>query len=282
MATTRTRNDPYRYWVLTIPLQDWTPRLESEDVSWVFGQGEIGNSETAYEHWQFIAYFKKKVRRNQVKRIFGQSAHVEPTRSEFVESYVRKEDTRIPGSQFEFGKKSLKRNSDKDWDQIWEKAKIGDVEGIPADVRIKSYTTLRKIEKDFAKPIALERKVYVFWGATGLGKSRRAWNEAGLDAYPKGPTSIWWDGYQGQNNVIIDEFRGQIGISHLLRWFDRYPVIVENKGGATVLKATTIWVTSNLHPKNWFPDLDGPTYLALERRLEIVHFTRPWNPDLYN
>lgn len=121
-------------------------------------------------------------------------------------------------------------------------------------------------------PLAMERQVHVYWGATGLGKSRKAWEEAGLAAYPKGPTSIYWDGYTGQENVVIDEFRGGIGISHLLRWFDRYPVCVENKFGGCVLCAKHIWITSNLNPLDWYKDLDKETMDALLRRLIITRF----------
>jgi len=67
----------------------------------------------------------------------------------------------------------------------------------------------------------------------------------------------------------MDEFRGAIDIGHLLRWLDRYPVIVEVKGSSAVLKAEKIWITSNLHPREWYPLLDEATYLALERRLII-------------
>lgn len=83
----------------------------------------------------------------------------------------------------------------------------------------------------------MERKVYVFWGPTGTGKSRRAWDEAGPDAYPKDPRSKFWDGYNGHSNVVLDEFRGAIDVSHLLRWFDRYPVLVEVKGSSRILSA---------------------------------------------
>ena len=109
-----------------------------------------------------------------------------------------------------------------------------------------------------------------YWGATGTGKSRRAWDEAGLDAYPKDPRTKFWDGYRGQEHVVMDEFRGAIDIGHILRWLDRYPVIVEVKGSSVVLKASKIWITSNLHPRSWFMELDEITYLALERRLEII------------
>ena len=78
--------------------------------------------------------------------------------------------------------------------------------------------------------------------------------------------------YLDHENVVIDEFRGGIAINHLLRWFDRYPVIVEQKGGATILLATNIWITSNISPNDWYPDLDAETLAALRRRLQITHY----------
>lgn len=44
------------------------------------------------------------------------------------------------------------------------------------------------------------------------------------------------------------------------------------KGSATVLKATDLWITSNLHPRFWYPDLDEDTLAALMRRLEVTEF----------
>lgn len=122
-------------------------------------------------------------------------------------------------------------------------------------------------------PVGVERTINVYWGVTGSGKSRRAWDEAGLDAFPKDPRTKFWDGYRGHRHVVIDEFRGGIDVAHLLRWFDRYPVVVEVKGSSVVLAATTIWVTSNLDPRQWYPDVDAETLAALLRRLNIIHFT---------
>jgi len=124
------------------------------------------------------------------------------------------------------------------------------------------------------------RTVKVFWGPTGTGKTRRAWELGGLDAYPKIPSTKFWDGYQGQKSVIIDEFRGDIGISNLLRWFDRYPVLVEIKGSSTVLCAELIIVTSNVDPREWYPTLDQLTIQALMRRLEIIHVPLPLYNDI--
>jgi len=122
-------------------------------------------------------------------------------------------------------------------------------------------------------PSFVDRRAVVFWGATGTGKSHRAWERAGVGAYSKCPRSKFWCGYRGEESVVIDEFRGGIDISHLLRWLDRYPVRVEVKGSSKPLMAKSYFITSNLHPRNWYPDLDRETYLALERRLEIVEVT---------
>ena len=98
---------------------------------------------------------------------------------------------------------------------------------------------------------------------------RRAWEEAGLEAYAKDPRSKFWYGYRGEKKVIIDEFRGGIDVAHLLRWLDRYPVSVELKGSSRPLQAEQIWITSNLPPNKWYPDIDRETDQALLRRLHV-------------
>ena len=137
-----------------------------------------------------------------------------------------------------------------------------------------NYRTLQSIASDHRVPIPMERTVHVFWGATGTGKSRRAWAEAGLDAYSKDPRSKFWDGYSSQSHVVIDEFRGGIDIAHVLRWFDRYPVRVEIKGSSRPLACHSIWITSNLSPDDWYPEADPETKLALRRRLNVTHFAQ--------
>lgn len=257
-----------RYFILTIPQHQFTPFIP-ESVQWIKGQLEL--SESGFLHWQLVAGFKKSVRLAHVRKTFG-PYHAEATRSDAAEEYVWKDDTSVDGTRFELGIKPLKRGVSKDWDQILNSAKTGQFENIPADVYIRSYSALKKIRSDSLEPCAIVRTIRVFWGTTGTGKSHRAWEEAGLDAYPKDPRTKFWDGYREHDKVVIDEFRGGIDISHVLRWFDQYPVIVEVKGSSTVLKASQIWITSNLHPDAWYPSLDAETKRALTRRLEIIHF----------
>lgn len=268
-----------RYWILTIPYEHYTPYLPSR-LNYVRGQLERGHADggegEGFLHWQLVAAWPKTVRLSAVRLEFG-PFHAELTKSAAAMDYVWKQDTRIDGTQFELGQLAFKRNSKRDWESIRDIAKSGNIDDLDGATFVQHYRTLRAISTDYLVALPLERTVDVFWGGTGLGKSRRAWEEAGFDAYPKDPRTKFWCGYRGQSNVVIDEFRGGIDVGHLLRWLDRYPVIVEVKGGAVALKATRIWLTSNVDPRKWYPELDKETLNALMRRLRVTHFSDPLN-----
>lgn len=231
------------------------------------------NQRPRYLHWQILVIFSRKLRLGGVKSIFGRTVHAEPSRSQAADEYVWKEDTRVAGTQFELGERPLNRAKSSDWEAIRIAAKRGRMDDIPGDIFVRNYGNLKRISVDYCEPVAVERTVTVYWGPTGVGKSHRAWAEAGIDAYPKDPRSKFWDGYRDQKHVVIDEFRGDIDVAHVLRWFDKYPVIVEVKGSSVVFKAERIWITSNLDPQLWYPNLDQLTRDALFRRLTIVNVT---------
>lgn len=257
--------------MFTIPFGSWEPpAVLPAGIVYMLGQGELAAS--GYRHWQLVVYFARSVRLSAAKEPFSPDSHAEPTRSSAADAYVHKDDTSIAGTRFEVGLKPVRRNVVKDWDAIWEYATKGDLMAIPSDVRIRCYSTFKKIGESHLQPVAIVRRCFVYWGKSGSGKSRRAWEEAGLHCYSKDPRTKFWCGYTGQDHVVLDEFRGSIDISHLLRWLDRYPVRVELKGSSTALAMTTCWITSNIHPRDWYPDLDEETKNALLRRLTITQF----------
>jgi hypothetical protein len=255
------------YWIATIAEDHYTGTDLPAGVAYIKGQMEVG--EGGFRHWQLLIVMAKKIRLVGLKLLFPR-AHLELTRSAAADEYVWKEETRVAGSQFELGNRAVRRNVATDWEKVLSDAKSGTFDAIPADIQIRCYNQLSRIRMDHAKPVALVRTTVVYHGPTGTGKTRRAWDEAGLDAYAKDPCTKWWCGYQGQKHVIIDEFRGLINISHLLRWLDRYPVMVETKGAAVPLAATTFWITSNLPVEQWYRDADDQTVEALKRRLNII------------
>lgn len=278
------RADPgpqVRAWMLTIPHHGFIPYLPPGCL-YITGQLERGTQgqdiagvpdvEAGYLHWQVVVGFARSVHLSKIVDTFG-PYHAEPVRNrDAALTYVHKPQTAIKGTQFDLGEVPLRRNVKHDYDQILNCAKSGDLDSIPSDILVRHYSSICRIRQDNLKPQPMERETKVFWGPTGTGKSRTAWLEAGWDAYPKDPRTKFWDGYHGQENVIIDEFRGAIDIAHMLRWLDRYPVVVEVKGTSTIFCARRLWITSNLHPRDWYPNLDEATQAAFLRRLEIIHF----------
>lgn len=230
-------------------------------------------------HWQAIAQFNKPVTLGQCKSYFCPQAHCEQSRSSAADAYVWKEDTRVANTQFEHGTKPTRRNNKTDWESIRTRAKAGQFDEIDADVFVRHYSSLKRIRVDYAEPVwRNEIEVFVYWGGSGLGKTRRAWHEAGEKTYVKDPCTKWWDGYKGEENVIIDEFSGVIAINHILRWLDRYPCFAEVKGYSTPLRASRFWITSNIDPRQWYPDANPDQKAALLRRMKITHFSGEWVP----
>lgn len=213
-----TKYEQGKYWLCTLhdaenkhyldkqPNSYWS----SKNIIYAKGQYEKGE-ETGAKHWQFVICFKNKVRRRTVVAAIGHGVHVELSNSPAANEYVHKDETSL-GCRFEYGSLPKRTSSKADWEDIWKSAKEGQIEKLPANIRVLHYTSIRRIAMDHMKPEACEKECQVYFGPTGLGKSRLAWQEAGFDAYPKAPTTKFWDGYQGQENVVIDEFFGQIEV----------------------------------------------------------------------
>nr|WAE42679.1 MAG: replication associated protein [Cressdnaviricota sp.] len=259
-------------WILTIPAHEFTPFLP-ESCRWIRGQLEV--AESGFVHWQIAVGFLRNVRLARVRQLFG-PFHAEPIVSvEDARAYVHKVETAIVSTRFDLGKYSGKGVAavGRDWDGARRLAELGQFAEIPSDLFIRYYGNFQRIFVASSKPVDIVRDCTVFWGATGTGKSRTAIAEAGPDRYIKDARTKWWNGYENEKNVIIDEFRGAIDIGHLLVWLDRYAVRVELKYSTAPLFAERFWICSNLSPREWYPDVDPATFAAFERRLTVVkHF----------
>jgi len=101
-----------------------------------------------------------------------------------------------------------------------------------------------------ARPI-IKPDVYVLVGQPGSGKTRWAY-----DNYPElysKPNGQWWDGYQGQETILLDDFYGDVEYSLLLKVCDRYPLQVPVKGGFVQANWKRVIITSNQRPEQWYP-----------------------------
>jgi len=156
------------------------------------------------------------------------------------------------------------------WETAWTNAKLGAIEAIPPDIRVRQYSALRRIERDYmpaVEPLTGPCGTWIF-GLSGAGKTRGVL-DAYPDAYPK-PRTQWWDGYQGERVVLLDDVdRFDVKLGGLLKhWADCYPFIGEQKGGAKKIRPTRLFVTSQYRIEDIWEDAE--TRDALSRRFNVI------------
>lgn len=119
-------------------------------------------------------------------------------------------------------------------------------------------------------------------GPSGVGKTHEIYEEFEFDdIYEKNGENKWWDGYEGQQCIILDDYRPtkELSYAYLLRLFDVYPLQGEVKGSSLQIQASSscIVVTCNKWPwELWPEEIDpraqqpGDNYTPLVRRVELI------------
>jgi len=254
------------------------PALEEEASYHVFGE-EVGESGTP--HYQGFIIFKKPKRLNQVKALVEPRGHFEVAKGKNSQAadYCKKD-----GQFQEFGSLPAERGAaggaanKARYELAFKQAKSGELDDIEPDLLIKHYRTLKQIRTDYVGdivPLDYLPGIWIF-GASGIGKSKYA-----RDKYPGAYVkncNKWWDHYQNEDNVIIDDFddtHSCLG-HHLKRWGDHYAFTAETKGGSIYIRPKWIVVTSQYSIQDIFHK-DHPTLEALSRRFEEINFNN--HPD---
>jgi len=248
---------------------------EEKGSYWIVGR-EVGDAGTP--HLQGYIKLRRRTDFNVVKSGLNPRAHIESSRGTPRQNreYCCKDGNFAEGGELPKGREGSRDELATSFLSALTKGARGISEFAkenPGTWMFSGHTMLRNalsLQTPVARP-----GVHVQWiyGPPGVGKSRRA-HELFPEAYVKEPRTKWWNGYLMEKEVIIDDFGpGGIDINHLLRWFDRYPCIVENKGGMIPLVADKFVVTSNFHPKDIFKwgDEVNPQLPALERRIVLEY-----------
>jgi len=261
---------PSKHWCFTINnYTDADIPIIGELYSYLVYGKEVGEEGT--RHLQGYCTFAKRKSAKQVSKLLPR-AHLEQMYStpQAASDYCKKEGDFVEEGEIPLTKE---QGTKRHWDDMWDNAKKGDLDAIPTQHRIMHYHTLKRIKQDYqvAPPDIEEVCGEWHYGAPGTGKSfttRR--DHPGF--YDK-PLNKWWDGYQGQDTIIIDDLGSKQGewIGDLLkRWSDRYSFPAEHKGTTMQIRPKKIIVTSNYTIEQIFPN-DRVLCEAIERRFKVTH-----------
>ncbi|UPW40758.1 replication associated protein [Sigmofec virus UA08Rod_19468] len=244
----------------------WLERLVRSGIC-TFAVGQVEEGEECHtQHLQLFLQLKNPARLSWLRRHVHDRAHWEPMRgtAEQAAAYCQKEDTRVAGP-WQFGTitvRGKRTGLDDAVAMVRSGAPLRDVIDAFPVIWVHHGRGLL----DLRQRLALEcdrrqfgpegPEVWVLYGPSGTGKSRfvaSTWP----DAFWKIPGEKWWDGYDGHETVVLDDFKdGDLRLTDLQRLLDRYPLWVEVKGGAVPMLAKRYVITSNSHPDTWYSRSD--------------------------
>lgn len=262
-----------KFWCFTLNnyTKDDVKQLKNFECSYmVFGK-EIGEQGT--KHLQGYCEFETNRKRKRLSK-FNERIHWEKRRgtSNQASDYCKKD-----GKYFEKGTLSSplqgkRTDIDEIKDMVNEGKRMKDIVMVARSVQ---SVRMAEIMLKYAEP---KRdwfpNVYWYWGETGSGKTKRAFEKAGNDCWVSGKNLKWWEGYDAHENIIIDDFRKDFCTFHeLLRILDCYEYRVECKGGSRQLLAKNIWITSCYPPDEVYDTREDIKQL-LRRITKIRHIKK--------
>lgn len=255
---------------------------------------EIATTGTYHTH--IFLYAVSAIRFSTIKNRFP-TAHIEKAYGSARDNraYIRKEgkwadtdkaETSVPGTFQEWG--DLPAEKEEKAPQMFRlvqniRAGLSTTEIIddnPAMAfRVRDIDLLRQTLT--AEKYAVENRpleVSYLYGSSGAGKTRGIYERhdprsiCRMTNY-RAARGISFDGYNGQDVLVFEEFSGQIPIEDMLNYLDVYPVYLPARYSDRVACYTTVYITSNMplekqyHTEQW----DRPeTWRAFLRRIHTV------------
>jgi len=234
----------------------------------VFGR-EVGACGTP--HLQGYIEFEKAIRMNGVKNALGtERVHLELRKAKAHEAaaYCKKD-----GEFHEYGTPptviAKKVDSKVRWLEVLRACQAGNWSWVEENEPYLWLLQEKKIRSHFKCPKSIDvlDNEWIY-GPTGTGKSRAARLEH-PDAYIKDASSHWWDGYNGEEVVIIDDLdKYHVKQGYYLKvWADHYAFPAQIKGGQQMIRPKKIIVTSNYAPEDIWQD--STTVEPIKRRFAM-------------
>lgn len=264
-------SDAGRFWCFTIPnpkrLLDFDELHEQLPCITYGIYSEEVSSETGLYHFQGYVELSRTQRLSYVRRIC-EAGHYEIRRGTQEEAinYCIKSDTHV-GGPYEWGTRSAGQGARIDIDKFRKDIESGkNIRELAEDhlSYFLRYPNGAKWLIDILQP-RKPRSPLVIWlfGPPGTGKTLSVFER--YDRVYQKPHSRWWDGYDGEDVVLLDDFIGWLPFHELLQLLDRYDYRGEIKGHFVRPNPSKIIITSNAFPSTVYKDPKLPWEALLRR-----------------
>lgn len=227
---------------------------------------------TDYLHYQGYVRMNNACTLGQIKRLLCNEAHIEKANGSEEKNieYCSKAESKIDGP-WELGERA-KQGNRTDLASLVKMVQEGETNNAIAKQEPEAYARyaqhINRLRQALIVPTRRESlKVYILIGLTGTGKSYWAHQHFPSLYQPIiAKDRVWWDGYNQEDTVLFDDYRGAINYNDLLRYLDIYPLVGEVKGGTVALNYKNVIITSNDHFNEWYPQLSHSDLDPLRRR----------------
>jgi len=265
------------------------------NIKFIVYQKEVAPT-TGRHHYQGYVEFNKPMTRKQCQSLLGVSnCHVEKRREVYDDgksipkkdqqrsaiAYCSKEATRVLGTlpftwgvQAKQGNRSdIKKTFGDSLKNVNSSTSIDDFAKENPLAFVKYHTGIEKLIFIHRENRTEKTYVIIIWGQSNTAKTRFAYDlckKEGVTLFDKQDPK-WWDGYDNQHTVLLDDYEGEFPFCTFIKMIDRYNFTVQVKGGTRKFNPKRIIITSNNDPRTWYDLSLSDKRIAFSRRIEKVY-----------
>lgn len=266
-----------RGWCFTC--NNWTEddleRLKNIKCNYMIIGSEIGENGTP--HLQGYVYIPNaRSLSGMIKKDF-KGCHLEITKGTPEQNKIYCSKQEIIYETGELPQKGKRTDLKKIKDEIInENRTVDDIALEDPDIVHKYGRTLMLLEDIRLRNVERTEMTTCTWyyGKTGTGKSHRTYERDSKkgNRYIVPRDGDWWDGYVGQETVILNDFRGRIQYEEMLQMIDKYPYHVRRRGRAPrPFTSKHVIITSSLPPWEIYKNrMEEDNIDQLLRRIKVI------------
>lgn len=237
------------------------------DCKYMIVGKEVGESGTP--HLQGYVEFNSPKRMDTLKKM-NKRIHWEARKgtAQQASDYCMKDDKEafIKGK---ISKQGERKDIDMVADMITEGKNLKEIAMEHPTTFIKFHKGIEALHKLTFSDRTEKPTVKWIWGLAGRGKTYYCTSKHESHYIKDG--TMWWNEYEQQEAIIIDDFDGKWPFRDLLRLLDRYKYQGQYKGGYVKINSPFIYITCEFPPEHYW---DGNALEQVTSRLtEVVEVT---------